>query len=291
MDVGTNYVDSLAAQLDTLLRDGGLAMSQVSARARQSLQPLLDARVLEIRRAGAGKRLLVANRDALIGFINQRYPVGLVRNTPSGMGPKAEAVATVRDSKKASAANQEPVIFRAFGDVSLRCPSSTLPLGEMTKTAGVAAAIFSDSCEWTLDGAETLVTVENLEPFLHIEDILPTAVAVYAGGRLSGRMIGWLSQMCAQGLHVVHAGDYDPVGLDEYWRLRQALSNHVTLHVPDDLEVRFSTFGKRQLLIDSEPVLQRLRQVSDESVRYVVQLMDRYTCGLEQEALFAPVNT
>lgn len=290
MDGEADFVDALAMQLSVLLHDGGVAMSQVGERSLLRLQPLLAARVLEIRRSGAGKRLVVTNREALTGFVNQNYPSGLVRNRDSTLGPRAQAVATFRDSKKAGTGNEEPVIFRAFGEVSLKCVSGSLLLGEATKTAGVAAVLFSDSYEWTLESAKTLVTVENLESFLHIEDVLPTAVAVYTGGRLSDRVIRWLSRMCAEGLHVVHAGDYDPVGLDEYWRLRQALSDHVALHVPIDLEARFSAFGKRDLLNGCEPILQRLRKVSDESIRYVVQLIDQHACGLEQEALFVPLN-
>ena len=38
--------------------------------------------------------------------------------------------------------------------------------------------------------------------------------------------------------------DYDPVGLGDYLRLREALAGRVSLFVPSDLEERFAVWNR-----------------------------------------------
>ncbi len=84
---------------------------------------------------------------------------------------------------------------------------------------------------------------------------------------------------------IVHFGDYDPVGVDEYLRLKKACPGRVEMYVPDDLEALLSQYGKPALLENSKAILSRLRMEQDETARHLVSLMDRYNCGLEQEVL------
>jgi hypothetical protein len=44
-------------------------------------------------------------------------------------------------------------------------------------------------------------------------------------------------------------------------------------------------YGKNELLQSSTPVLDRLRKTEDQEVRQLVNLLDQYGVGLEQEAL------
>jgi hypothetical protein len=83
----------------------------------------------------------------------------------------------------------------------------------------------------------------------------------------------------------MHFPDYDPVGMDEYLRIKRTCPKRADLYRPDNLERLFSRYGKAQLLEDSAAVLARLRENTDSDVRGVVELMDRFGVGLEQEAL------
>jgi hypothetical protein len=84
---------------------------------------------------------------------------------------------------------------------------------------------------------------------------------------------------------VLHFGDYDPVGLDEYLRLREACPGRAELYLPQGLERLFARYSKPGLLRGTEAVLRRLRDCGLPEVRRVVDLMDRHGAGLEQEAL------
>lgn len=84
---------------------------------------------------------------------------------------------------------------------------------------------------------------------------------------------------------IIHCGDYDPVGLDEYLRLQTACPERTELHLPSNLEILLSRYGKKELLAGNTAVLARLRKSRVLEVRRVVELMDRYGSGLEQEIL------
>jgi hypothetical protein len=86
---------------------------------------------------------------------------------------------------------------------------------------------------------------------------------------------------------LIHLPDYDPVGLSEFGRLRARLGQRVALHLPADLETRFERFSNRALLkkANSQAMLAQLRRSEMPAIRQVVELIDRYNAGLEQEAL------
>jgi hypothetical protein len=158
-----------------------------------------------------------------------------------------------------------------------------LPVAHLTELAGVAALRLEDR-QWRYSGV--LAIVENLEVFWNVEKLETGAqLALYAQGRLSGRILNWLSSPAMAQAQIIHCGDYDPVGLDEYLRLKIACPERSKLYLPSNLEDLFSQYGKRDLLGCNTAVLARLRKTEDKEVRRVVKLMDRYGVGLEQEAL------
>jgi len=114
---------------------------------------------------------------------------------------------------------------------------------------------------------------------------VPATVALYACGRLSDLALQWLGSPELSQCLFTHCGDYDPVGLDEFLRLKKVVGDRVRLHIPANLCDLAGTYGRPELLRDSAAVLRRLRGSSDSSVRRVVQILDETGCGLEQEAL------
>jgi len=137
------------------------------------------------------------------------------------------------------------------------------------------------------DILDNAVIVENFEVFLHVDELLPALdAALYAAGRLSRRTIEWLTTL--DDAQILHMGDYDPVGLDEYLRLRQALGPRVTLHIPtdlDDFEDRVRRYGRPDLLQTSADLLATVRRRADPAVNQVLEILDRHGKALEQEAL------
>lgn len=277
--------DFLAKKLSRLSTDRYLPASILSRGDRERLQPLFDCGVLDEERSGNGKRILLRNNEALIAFINRNYPSGLDGTLDDELPPRSAAVAKFRDAKKAIRTNADLLFLRGFGDTVLVRDGHSLPLGEWSRIAGVAAVRLDESISWKFNGK--IAIVENLEVFLHFEKLkVPADIVYYAEGRLSHRVIDWLASSGMSGCHILHMGDYDPVGLDEYLRLKSACPGRVELYIPDNLDQLFK-FGKKELLSKSAAVLARLRKSKDPAVQCVIELMNRYGVGLEQEILLS----
>lgn len=276
-------VDSLAKKLLRLSVDKSLPASILSKIDREKLQPLFDSGVLDEERSGGGRRIVLRHSDGLSAFIQRNYPSGLERTLNEEFPPKSIAVAYARDAKKAGRADAEVLCLRAFGNAVLIKDGYRLPLAEWCRIAGVAAIQIDDRLSLEISGK--IAVVENMEVFLHFEKLKVCAdIVFYSEGRLSRRVIDWLSSQTE--CRIMHIGDYDPVGLDEYLRLKSACPGRVELYLPDNLEQLF-IFGKKRLLSDSTAVFTRLRKSKDSTVQYVVDLMNRHGVGLEQEILLS----
>ena len=250
---------------------------------RKRLQSLFDAGVLDEEKSGAGRRLVVKNQPALRAFALTMYPSGLA-GSEGDLPAKSKAVADRRDSKKAIGKNPVTLLVRGFNDCTFQKNGAQLPVAEWTRSAGVAALSLDSLEGWECKGV--LGFVENLETFWHIEKIAPFIdLAIYAEGRIGANVLQWLNSPGMMGFRVVHFPDYDPVGMDEYLRIKGACPERAKLFRPADLETLFNRYGKAQLLSNSSAVLARLRKSTDSDVHYVVELMDRFGVGLEQEAL------
>jgi len=85
-------VDALAQKIDLLLTSGSLAYGRLTAKDRSRLQSLFATGVLEVARSGAGKTVVVKNKDALDHFILRNYPSGL-QGRKAESTPRSRAVA------------------------------------------------------------------------------------------------------------------------------------------------------------------------------------------------------
>ncbi len=274
---------ALAKLLGTLLTEGSAPLSLFSASARAALGPQFAAGILQEERSGAGARVAVRNKSVLKAFAAQLFPSGL-NIAPDGDTPRATAVSYYRDAKAAGTTVAEPVLVRAFNNMVFERKGEALPASSLTGKYGVAAFLLKEPPFWGCGG--TLAIVENLEPFLCFEKMKIAAdAAVYAGGKMSGRMLAWFASAEMSECSFLHCGDYDPVGMDEYLRLKEVCGSRVKLHIPANIEDLFKKYGKRELLIDSEAVLRRLRATKDPDALRIIEQMNVCNSGLEQEIL------
>lgn len=281
-------VDHLAEKLWQLLEQGHLPSSRLAERDRTRLRSLFETGVLQEERSGAGKKVVVRDKEAVDRFFSHCFPSG-VDGCPEELLPRSRAIAELRDSKKTSETIPPIVLLRGFNGCELYVDEETIPVVAWTNIAGVAALRIDDR-QWRYDG--TLAVVENLEFFWNIEKLNTGAqLALYAQGRLSGRILDWLASPGMLQASILHCGDYDPVGLDEYLRLKTACPGRTKLYLPVNLEVLLTRYGKKELLQSSTPVLDRLRKTEDQEVRQLVNLLDQYAVGLEQEVLLLERKT
>ncbi len=272
---------ALLDRLRTLDAEGSLPASRLPAAMRRELRALFDARILEERRAGAGRRVVVADPPGFRRWIEDRLPHGLDPDLAGS--PRSIAVAAWRDAKVAARTDAEPVLIRAFtAEARLELDGAVLDILSLSHEAGCASFVLSPARQPTLQGR--IGVVENLEAFLHAERLGPPLdAALYASGRLSSRVLAWMG---AQGaVRWVHLGDYDPVGMSEYLRVSEACPGRATLWIPPELDALVARYGKPRLMEASPGVWTRVRQSEDPAVRRVVSVLDRHAAGLEQEIL------
>lgn len=276
------YPATIAKLLKTLLTEGAAPLSMFSASAKVSLSSQFAADILRIERSRAGSRVVVRNKAVLKIFAAQLFPSGL-EIAPAGMS-RATAVGHYRDAKAAGTTVAEPVLVRAFNKAVFERNGEVFPAAEFSLKYGVASFLLEESPFWGYGG--TLAIVENLEPFLCFEKMdVAIDAAIYSGGKMSGRMITWFASPEMAKCGFLHCGDYDPVGIDEYLRLKVACGARVKLHIPANIEYLFKKFGKRGLLSASEAVLRRLRSTKDPDALRIIELMNTCNAGLEQEIL------
>ena len=115
---------------------------------------------------------------------------------------------------------------------------------------------------------------------------LPVDAVIYGQGRVSRRLLEWLSSQQTP-FSLLHLPDYDPVGLNEFQRLRKFLGEKAQLHIPADLSQQFSRYSNSAILAKprSRVLLANLRNSAVPEVRRVLDFIQRHNAGLEQEAL------
>ena len=188
--------DGLIRTLARLLKEGHVPWSSVSSRQRERLQSLRETGVLTVERSGGGRRLVVQNQEMVRRFAEKKYPAGLGAAQEADEEetlPASEAARHFRDAKRGSTGS-EVVLFRGRHGTGLIRNGTSVPIGKLTQTAGVGAALLDKTTTLTVD--LPLAVVENQEAFLRFEELGTAAeVACFAGGRLSDRMLEWVGSL------------------------------------------------------------------------------------------------
>lgn len=277
--------ENIRAQLAALLERGSLPKSASGGALLKILKPLLDSDVVAEERSGAGRRLIVRDAAALRTFFKSRFPdIATTDETPA----RIAGVARFRDSKALAGDTPDVVLLRAWSDTALWCDGVPVPAASATKAHGVFAFVLAPCGRYELRAPCALV--ENPVMLLAFEQlglVSTMPIALYAGGRVSGRALRWLASVSDPGFRLTHFPDYDPVGLSEFVRVRAALGDRATLHLPSGLGEAFSRFANKDLLRReaSQALLPALRTNRWPEVRTVLDLIERHNAGLEQEAL------
>jgi len=277
----------LQAQAQTKLRElvenRALPASQCGQAFQKLLAPMLDSGVLEWKRSGAGRRLVVNNADALRDFFRQRFPEATL---PTDAGSRVASVSRFRDTKAMANSENEIISLRAWREDALLKDGKPVCAATITVAHGVFSFLLTKDCPYELRGSCALV--ENPAVFAVADQLnLSVGLIIYGHGRISNRAVDWLARMTDPGFSLLHLPDYDPVGLSEFQRLQARLGKRVVLHLPADLETRFRKFSNGDLLKkgNSQAILAQLRRSDLPAICRVVEMIDRYNAGLEQEAL------
>ncbi|TWU02713.1 Wadjet anti-phage system protein JetD domain-containing protein [Stieleria varia] len=238
-------------------------------------------------KSGRGRRLRISSVAAFDALVHDELPQGL-NFSEDLVQDHASAVELRGDAKAFAGSIAEAVLLRTIkpGIVIQRTTSVTsVSISELSEIAGCAAISITDDSDWEFSG--TITVIENADTFWRYELVLPgTDLAIYSAGRMSSRLLRWLASPPMQSCQILHWGDYDPVGIDEYIRLYDACGARVCLHVPDDINELILKYGKRSLIQSNLNVLKRICNRHEvPNVLRMTELFDLHHRGLEQEIL------
>lgn len=285
-------LNPLASLLHQLLTVGEVASSKITSRASQDLATLLDLGALREEKRGRGSVVVVANFDSVRRFAERQFPSGLFGENDTSEGRRTQSLNRFGDTKSMPGLDFEFVILRAFGDAQVVTTMLNnkvkIDAPEITRQTGCIAITLHDSSDLTElpQVRGNVATVEGPELFYRFDwASVDVSVVVLTNGRMSDRLLHWVTSSMIEGA-LTHFGDYDPVGLDEYRRLKER-APRVTFYMPEDLESHFkeNRFLKPDLMDKSSKLLPRLVQSRDADILKVIDLMRRYGGGVEQEVL------
>jgi hypothetical protein len=276
-------------KLRSLLAGGALSASECGRAFLKLVAPLLAGGVLAWQRSGAGRRLAVNDAKALNDFFRQRFPDA---DLPPNAGNRVAGVGRFRDTKATVNSEDEIISVRVWRDDALLKNGKPIGAAEATTAHGVFSFLLTRDSSYELRGLCALV--ENPAVFAVAEQLnLGIGLIIYGHGRVSNRVVEWLAHSTDSSFSLLHLPDYDPIGLSEFQRLHTQLGKRVLLHLPADLETRFTRFSNRELLekSNSQAILAQLRRSHSPAVCHVVEMIDRHNAGLEQEALLIHLHS
>ena len=285
----TKLLNPLAGLLNELIIDGVVVKSRISTGQAKVLATLFDLGVLREEQRGPGWIVIVDNLESLKRFVNKKFPSGLMGENDASEGKRTQSLSRFGDTKVISGLDFEFVILRAFDKAKVMATAKNGYLVhaiELTKKAGCFGLTLNDTKE-----AEDLpriignvATVEGPELFYRFDwDSLGIDVAILTYGRMSDRLCKWVTSASIEG-QVTHFGDYDPVGLDEYQKMKRKNDN-INFYIPPDLKGYFEdkSLVKPSLMEKNIAVLERLAKSKDPAIKFVIDLMRKHGGGLEQE--------
>lgn len=182
---------------------------------RAHIAPLVAGGVLDWKRRGAGKALIVADVERFREHLDRTFPAP--RGSVNHGSSRVRAVGEIRSTKALGGLNEETVSVRAWSNGTLLREGGVVAAEEATRQFGIFTFVLRDRSPYTLTGPVALG--ENPDFFAYFETLnLRLPFCVFTNGRFSRRFLGWLAAPQNAEATFIHFGDYDPVGLDEYRR-------------------------------------------------------------------------
>jgi hypothetical protein len=279
----------LQKALKKLQDNGSIPESACSGSFLSRIHPLISSGILSWEKSGAGRRLAMRNAAAFSDFYSKHFPHS--EEQTSAAPRRVQGVARFRRSKAVRGTDEDIVLVRGWRNGQLLHNGEVLPVSEPTRMHGLLAFLLRSETTYKLCGR--VATVENQTVFTNFERLnTGISLALYTQGCLSKRVITWLAAQTGAGLEIVHVGDYDPTGLEEYRRLRKACGKNVSLFLLPNLKQLFHDYSDPSLIkrARSQALLQRLRLVEDVALRTVLGYIDDENAGLEHEGLLIDID-
>lgn len=273
--------------LQALILDGKIKRNH--ALSRKYSQSLIDLEIVTIQREGRSDYIVVTKPENLHRYIENRFPGGL----DSSPNSRLEGVMLRGNSKLGGNASSAILICRVFSNNTTT--NVNVNPKDITEEMGLFSVSINPENYTQMRVSGKVSIVENLDVFMKIECFIESLdIAIYSGGILDSRIIGWLNE-CDDISQIIHAGDYDSTGLKEFIRYERELKHNVEFYLNEDIELGdFRTYGRSDLvgkgrnlgLMDSIRKHQSDDKGFNKSIEYILESGN----GLEQEFLLSFLN-
>jgi hypothetical protein len=230
-----------------------------------------------------GSSYSIRNIDIFDSEVSRLYPNGLDSATQKQESRK-DKVLVLKDAKGGGRITYPHLHIQLAGALELQFQEGSGQNSLKDKYFSLTL-LYRELKSWNFSGV--VVLVENQESFMKARLKFSNAdVIIWYEGRVDNRLQNWLVR---NDVNVIFCPDYDPVGIDEYSKLKNQLNDSVSLYLPATLEEDFQ-YSTPSLLDkqNSRKILARLENTLDLDLdsRNVLSLIQKWNAGLMQEYYF-----
>ena len=272
--------------LSRLLADEVIPASQIASSANQAISSLLASKAIEYTNVGRGRSLRCVKPAIVAAYADQNFPGWRRNGLVDDSGRRAAGLTLARNTKTLRGLEYELVHVRCFERLAISLNGSALDLTGVTNTIGCASLVLKASQNDPMISGRVAL-VEGPDLFMKMNWATHGVdCVVYYAGRASERMIAWLASYRSSISMVMHFPDYDPVGMDEWLRIRARLGELKSmLYIPDNIDELFAKWSNESLLLKSNALMPKLIAADNPQANRIIRLMQRHNAGLEHEAL------
>ena len=272
--------------LEQLLKGERIASSRLKG---PWIKALLDEHILVPLTHGSHVSYAVTSADALRSYLQMQFGIADITSTISmleaGNAPRAQQVAVTGDSKTTARRTMFGFLVNSYEPIR-----ATLRGSEFTICPQEGSFVYIyDFNDFRIPANVTVVGMENAENFRCIERqryLFEKFSPVLFVSRYpqSTDLVAWLRQIDNNYLHF---GDFDLAGINIYLtEFYNRLGNRARFFVPDDIEHRLKTGSTRRF--DTQYARFSNMPITDERVTPIVQLINKYHRGYDQEGFILP---
>lgn len=273
---------SIAEKLILLQNGDKLPFSKLK---HEVIRLMIDNGILKVQLQGRSKRLItISKKDLLAPFLFNHFGIDNLENFIVGYHrddlSRAEAIDISSNSKLKSIRTFKGFLVNCYQPVECRLNNQPITI---EPREGTFTFIY-DFENFLPDPDITIVGIENPENFRQIqqqqrlfENIIPLFVSRYPQNK---DLVSWINTIPNDYLHF---GDFDPAGLNIYWNeFKKYLQDKAAFFLPPNIEKLISSRGNRDNY-DNQTIQFDVRLVDEENVLILLQLIEKYRKGLEQE--------
>lgn len=273
---------SLAKILKKILDEGYITGSKIPKSVQSSVNQLVAINALDMNILKRGSRYSIGNEEIFQAEISARYPEGL--ESVINFNSQSSRHLGVKSLKDAKLSRKKYATVQMF----VNSPSEVFLNGNSIPDGieSFSLSVLVDSlCKWEING--DIILIENQEPYLRSHSLFSGASAIIC---YNGRVNEKISELINESnMNVTICPDYDPVGLDEYCKLKSKIGERLTLFLPETITEDFK-YSTSQLLDKKKNREVLVRIANDKNLDMdaikVLKLIQKWNAGLMQELYF-----